>query len=351
MKRIAVLIALNSITLPACADGSSVMKAVSNSMTFIQSELPQGKSMSGSGVIFMEDEVLTNCHVVNGAEKITVQFADGEKTPATIKGRVGKLDMCALSAITGKRPKVNVANLTDIKVGQQIYAVGNPLNLKLTISDGIVSAIRDVEENKVLQITAPISPGSSGGGVFDGKGRLLGLTTFTLTEGQNLNFAIPVEYRNTVGLSPIQTTQLSPADSTQATQPTKSVNLICRGSKKVTTDLDNVKVEQTVITIETNLDEGWISFKDDWGCNLDYEKKMAEKGLCDSKLKLTSKDNKRFNYFNGIAREAAITTEINLDRTSGLLTMNNMTILNKKLMWIMRIIELNLNCAQENNKF
>lgn len=187
----------------AAASGEKVITAVQQSVVFITAEGGSESISSGSGVIVMDDEVLTNCHVIENAEKITVQFSDGQKMPANVKGRVGKLDMCALSVLTNNRPKVLISQLKNIKTGQSIYAVGSPLSLKLTISDGIVSALRDDGDAKVLQITAPISPGSSGGGVFDEKGRLLGLTTFTLTKGQNLNFAIPAEYRNSIGLSPV----------------------------------------------------------------------------------------------------------------------------------------------------
>ena len=204
MKKLFITIVLIFMPLISKADGSTVMQKISASMVAVVADLGQGKTSSGSGEIFMEDEVLTNCHVVKDAEKITVQFSDGEKTPATIKGRVGNLDLCALSVITNKRPKVKIATLKEVKVGQSIFAIGNPLNLKLTISDGVVSAIREQENNKTIQISAPISHGSSGGGVFDEKGRLIGITTFTLIDGQNLNFAIPAEYRNTIGIEPIE---------------------------------------------------------------------------------------------------------------------------------------------------
>src|SRR5690606_5438161 len=78
-------------------------------------------------------------------------------------------------------------------VGSQIFAIGNPQGLERTISEGIISGRRTVRGGEVLQITAPISPGSSGGPVVDASGAVVGVTVAYLEGGQNLNFAIPTE--------------------------------------------------------------------------------------------------------------------------------------------------------------
>jgi hypothetical protein len=79
-------------------------------------------------------------------------------------------------------------------VGERVFAVGNPQGLEGTFSEGIVSSIRKVGMHKLLQITAPISPGSSGGPVLNVKGEVIGVSVATYRGGQNLNFAIPVNY-------------------------------------------------------------------------------------------------------------------------------------------------------------
>ncbi len=81
-----------------------------------------------------------------------------------------------------------------MKVGERAYAVGAPEGLELTLSEGLVSGLREVDDVRVIQTSAPISHGSSGGGLFDSEGRLIGVTTFFLKEGQNLNFALPGEW-------------------------------------------------------------------------------------------------------------------------------------------------------------
>jgi S1-C subfamily serine protease len=78
------------------------------------------------------------------------------------------------------------------EIGENITVIGNPEGLKNSLSTGIVAGIREIGGNKWVQITAPVSPGSSGSPVFDSKGRLLGLATMMLLDGQNLNFATPV---------------------------------------------------------------------------------------------------------------------------------------------------------------
>lgn len=193
-----IFIAAGLFPVIADANGSRVFQLVRPSVVSISADLPGDQARHGSGVIVAVDEILTNCHVVGNANRISVRFSDGEQSIATIKGRVGKLDLCALSTTTKKRRAVDVAPLAEVQIGQAIYAVGDPLSLRATMSDGIVSALREADAGWVIQVTSPISPGSSGGGLFDTKGRLIGITTFTLTEGQNINFAIPAEYRSTV---------------------------------------------------------------------------------------------------------------------------------------------------------
>lgn len=77
------------------------------------------------------------------------------------------------------------------EIGEKIYAIGNPKGLSGTISEGIVSGLRSDGESKLIQITAPISPGSSGGPVINNEGEVVGVTVGTIASGQNLNFAIP----------------------------------------------------------------------------------------------------------------------------------------------------------------
>ena len=81
-----------------------------------------------------------------------------------------------------------------LRIGERIYALGNPLGLEGTISEGIISNVRQYGSSRLIQITAPISPGSSGGPVINGRGKVVGVVRGTLSEGQNVNFAVASEH-------------------------------------------------------------------------------------------------------------------------------------------------------------
>ena len=150
------------------------------------------KSM-GSGVVLPDRDVVTNCHVVKGANQLKVSIGKQEY-PATLRYSDWDRDVCSLTVVGISASAVVIGSTKTLKVGAKVYAVGAPKGLELTLSDGIVSSLREVAGGRYIQTTAAISPGSSGGGLFDEHGALIGLTTFYLAEGQNLNFAVPVEW-------------------------------------------------------------------------------------------------------------------------------------------------------------
>ena len=91
------------------------------------------------------------------------------------------------------RPVAGVRRFDSLRIGEAVFAIGNPQLLDRTLSDGLLSGKRIRAEQRLLQTTAPISPGSSGGGLFDSRGNLIGITTSSLRNAQNINFAIPAE--------------------------------------------------------------------------------------------------------------------------------------------------------------
>lgn len=153
----------------------------------------------GSGVAFGSDRIATNKHVVIEGERLVV--IQGDKTwTARVLQLARHFDMCLLEV-----PGLNVTSVPPIRpsgslvVGERVYAVGAPQGLELTISDGLLSGVRQDQNGPIIQTSAPISPGSSGGGLFDTAGNLIGITTFTLKESQQLNFAVPAD--NIAGLA------------------------------------------------------------------------------------------------------------------------------------------------------
>jgi S1-C subfamily serine protease len=115
-------------------------------------------------------------------------------TPAALVGRNEKWDRCVL-AIKESRldPIKGIRGFDDLIVGEKVYTVGAPIGLERTLGEGIISGLRKLEAHKLIQTSAQISSGSSGGGLFDARGNLLGITTFLLRGAQNLNFAIAAE--------------------------------------------------------------------------------------------------------------------------------------------------------------
>jgi len=146
----------------------------------------------GSGVLISPGRVATNCHVVRGGP--SYQVARGEqRVAAALYAEDGNKDICLLDATDLGGEPAQLGQAATLKVGDPVYAVGAPRGLELSLSDGIVSQLRGGPP-PLIQTTAAISPGSSGGGLFDGDGRLVGLTTLYMRGGQSLNFAMPVEW-------------------------------------------------------------------------------------------------------------------------------------------------------------
>jgi hypothetical protein len=146
----------------------------------------------GSGVAISDSELLTNCHVVGSQAEVRITHAKAEM-PAKVVSRNADADRCVLRT-AGKLPVwVSVRPYDDIKVGERAITIGTPQGLELTAAEGIVSSKRFYNQSRVVQTSAPISQGSSGGGLFDARGHLLGITTFYFRGGQNLNFAVAAE--------------------------------------------------------------------------------------------------------------------------------------------------------------
>lgn len=153
----------------------------------------QGKTSSGSlgsAVAISPRLLLTNCHIVKDSQ--TIRLIQGNATLACKVVAADELtDRCVLLAGTDLLNFVaGIRDFNDLRVGEKVYTIGSPRGLENTLGDGIISGLRDTKSIRLIQTTAPISPGSSGGGLFDSTGNLIGITTFYFKESQNLNFAI-----------------------------------------------------------------------------------------------------------------------------------------------------------------
>lgn len=178
-------------------DLPALVKRVKESIVIINT-IDRGGNPLGQGSGFFVNghgHVVSNRHVFRGAERAEVKSPKGTFTVKKILAEDAKNDLILVSLETtrsGFNPLPFAAS--DVQVGERIVVIGNPLGLDATVSDGIVSARRELDPfGKVIQLTSPISPGSSGSPVFNMQGEVIGVATFQIHGGQNLNFAIPVE--------------------------------------------------------------------------------------------------------------------------------------------------------------
>lgn len=186
-----------SFTYAQALSPNQIFDKVKNSIVIVKTLNYQNKITSqGSGVILPSGKIATNCHVVDGGAAYLVGRGTN-LVGATLYAEDKRKDICILDVEHNIGKPVQLGKACNLKVGVPVYAVGAPKGLELSISDGIVSQLRGGKP-PLIQTTASISPGSSGGGLFNQEGQLVGLTTLYIEGGQSLNFAMPAEWINDV---------------------------------------------------------------------------------------------------------------------------------------------------------
>jgi hypothetical protein len=173
---------------------SQVFETAASSVVVVEAIGTDGSAIAqGSGVVIARDSVVTNCHVVDGAFSVRVREHD-EVQFGTLEYRDVERDLCQLAVPGLKSRAATFRKGEPLRVGEAAFAIGAPRGLDLTLSDGLISGLRPVGDSSMIQTTAAISPGSSGGGLFDARGRLIGITTLQFKDSQALNFAVPVDW-------------------------------------------------------------------------------------------------------------------------------------------------------------
>jgi tetratricopeptide (TPR) repeat protein len=167
-----------------------IAKRTFPSVVVLVAEDRSGDAYLGSGFFVDDDVIATNYHVIKGATKIVARRV-GQKHvyQASILSTDEEKDLALLKLEGALARPLTLAKSNRIAVGDVVYVAGNPEGLEGTFSQGIVSALRGKD---YVQITAPISHGSSGGPVLNSRGEVIGVAAGAIEEGQNLNFAIPV---------------------------------------------------------------------------------------------------------------------------------------------------------------
>ena len=184
------------------SDIPHIVQTVEPSVVTVFSQLPQGQA-TGSGVVWSPDGVIvTDAHVVNGARQVVVQFADGKQSPARVVGKDEFTDLAVLKVARTGLPAAKFADSLP-EVGALAVVVGSPLGLEETVTAGIISALeRQIPPTQetphglfhLIQTDAPISPGNSGGGVFNGQSQVIGISEAYLPPSSGavaIGFATP----------------------------------------------------------------------------------------------------------------------------------------------------------------
>ncbi len=156
---------------------------------------PEGRAIGTGFAVARDGRIATNLHVIAGAAHAKVVLYDGSVYPVTAVVAVDEAHDLAIIRIERLDMVVlKIGDSDDVSAGDPVYAIGNPLGADYTISDGLISAVRSDGEHTVLQISAPISLGSSGGPLLNRYGEVIGVATAASATGQNLNFGTPSNY-------------------------------------------------------------------------------------------------------------------------------------------------------------
>ncbi|MBW1768095.1 MAG: trypsin-like peptidase domain-containing protein [Deltaproteobacteria bacterium] len=189
--------------------------ATTLSLNFWMEMIPR-KGQGSGFIIDSKGYILTNNHVVERAQKITVTLADGRKLPATLVGRDPASDLAIIEIPSGSVDVVAVLGDSDqVRVGQKAIAIGNPFGLSHTLTTGIISALKreirredGTQIDDLMQTDAAINPGNSGGPLLNSNGEVIGINTaiFSLSGGyQGIGFAIPINRAKEVATQLITT--------------------------------------------------------------------------------------------------------------------------------------------------
>ncbi len=185
-----------------------VMAESGKAVVLIDIVAREGKEFIGSGfLVDQEGRIVTNYHVLRGATSGTVRLANGDAyDDISVINYDARRDLAVIKIKGFQLPTVRLGDSEKVTVGQRVVVIGHPEGLTDTVSDGILSAVRPHPDLgfRHFQISAPVSPGSSGGPVFSDRGEVIAVVCSQETEGQNLNYALPINYARGMIAGPVK---------------------------------------------------------------------------------------------------------------------------------------------------
>lgn len=239
-----------------------LVKRIKPSAVAIETFDARGQAVSrGSGFFVAENRVITNRHVIEKSTRVEVSLMDGKKFIA--KGVLAVDGEGDLALLQVDVPKGTAAPLPIVRSvpqeGESIVVIGNPFGLEGSVSNGIVSAVREISGyGKIIQITAPISPGSSGSPVVNMLGQVIGVATLQAAEGQSLNFAVPAERISRLKVNELQTVSSLSAE-TQKNKRSAAERLYSQGVAQLSRD-DYARALgffEKAVELDANYAEAW----------------------------------------------------------------------------------------------
>ena len=195
---------VREISAGSSAEIYDVLNEARSAVVGISVNLDDGYAVGSGVAISGGGYILTNFHVVEGGDDISLYFADKTKGSASVLWADPGLDMAVLKS-SREIPYLSIESLDNLYIGQEVYAIGTPLTLefKHTVTKGIISAMDRTLETastygasflqSLVQHDASINPGNSGGPLIDSRGRVVGINTLKASEGEGIAFAIPIE--------------------------------------------------------------------------------------------------------------------------------------------------------------
>lgn len=187
-----------SVPVPHAAGDTleRIASEATEAVVLIEASTPSGSSQGSGFFVDAKGLILTNHHVIRDARSVQVRVASGDVYDrVSILAVDERRDIAVLQIPGFDLPTLPLGNSDSVRVGSEVIAIGSPLGLENTVSTGIISGRRQEPEGyQVLQISAPASQGSSGGPVMSRQGLVVGIAVSQMRDGQNLNFALPINY-------------------------------------------------------------------------------------------------------------------------------------------------------------
>jgi S1-C subfamily serine protease len=259
----------NPVQFPTQGTGmkltSEQIGALSDRVVQIFVEHIDGTYTTGSGFFYEKGRIATNFHVIENAKNITMEYEDGATYTGgvTVTGYNRDIDIATFMVSDLKTPSLVLGDSSTIVKGQKVYAIGSPVGLTNSLSDGLISAVR----SDVIQVTTAINPGNSGGALLDEYGRVIGITFARISDGDNLGFAIPINLLKSMEKNKILSLKQFSDELKSVLAPPKNVMAEVYDEVTVLLKWDNMAADYFIVFESLDYGTTWKAVVDGKGVN------------------------------------------------------------------------------------